>query len=34
VLNDEDQKRIDELVAPGGMAIPYYEADWGPHLYR
>lgn len=33
-LDKEDHKRIDELVAPGTMAIPYYEAEWGPHLYR
>ncbi|RIK36255.1 MAG: aldo/keto reductase [Chloroflexi bacterium] len=33
-LTDEDRKAIDQLVPPGRMVSPYYEADFGPHQYR
>jgi aryl-alcohol dehydrogenase-like predicted oxidoreductase len=33
-ITDEDRKKIDELVPPGRMVSPFYEADHGPHLYR
>jgi aryl-alcohol dehydrogenase-like predicted oxidoreductase len=33
-LTDEQLRRIDELVPPGGMVAPYYDADFGPHPYR
>ena len=33
-ITGEDRARIDELVPPGRMVAPYYEADFGPHLYR
>ena len=33
-LTDDDRARIDELVPPGGMFAPFYEADFGPHSYR
>jgi len=34
VLSDEDLSQIDELVPPGSMVSPFYEADFGPHLHR
>ena len=33
-VTDEDRQRIDELVPPGRMVSPFYEADFGPSLYR
>ncbi len=30
----EDRARIDAVVPPGREVVPYYEADFGPHLYR
>lgn len=33
-ISDEDRARIDELVPPGRMISPFYEADFGPHPYR
>ena len=30
----EERARIDELVSPGSMFAPFYEADFGPHTYR
>ncbi|GAC1363014.1 MAG: aldo/keto reductase [Herpetosiphon sp.] len=33
-VSDEDRARIDELVPPGRMVAPYYEADFGPHPHR
>ncbi|HEX4213286.1 MAG TPA: aldo/keto reductase [Candidatus Dormibacteraeota bacterium] len=33
-ITDEDRAKIDEIVAPGSMLAPYYEADFGPHQYR
>ena len=33
-LTDEDRRQIDELVPPGGMISPFYEADFGPHRHR
>jgi aryl-alcohol dehydrogenase-like predicted oxidoreductase len=30
----EDYAVIDQLVPPGRMVSPFYEADFGPHLYR
>lgn len=33
-INDADRQRIDELVAPGRMVSPFYEADFGPNLHR
>jgi aryl-alcohol dehydrogenase-like predicted oxidoreductase len=34
MITDEDRARIDELVPPGRMVSPFYEAEFGPHLYR
>ena len=33
-VTDEDRQRIDELVPPGRMVSPFYEADFGPSQYR
>jgi aryl-alcohol dehydrogenase-like predicted oxidoreductase len=33
-ITSEDRAAVDALVAPGDMASPFYEADFGPHLYR
>ncbi len=33
-ITDEDRARVDAIVPPGGMVAPYYEADFGPHMYR
>lgn len=33
-LTEDDLKRIDGLVPPGDGVSPFYEADFGPHLYR
>ena len=34
VVTAEDRQRIDELVPPGRMVSPFYEADFGPNLHR
>jgi aryl-alcohol dehydrogenase-like predicted oxidoreductase len=33
-VTSEDHSRIDELVPPGSMHSPFYEADFGPHEHR
>lgn len=33
-VTDQDRDAIDNLVPPGGMVAPYYEANFGPHPYR
>lgn len=33
-ISAEDRAVIDQLVPPGRMASPFYEADFGPHQYR
>ena len=33
-ITEEDQKRLDAVAPPGGMIVPYYEADFGPHQFR
>jgi aryl-alcohol dehydrogenase-like predicted oxidoreductase len=33
-LTDSDRRQIDELVPPGGVVSPFYEADFGPHPFR
>ena len=33
-VTSEDHQRIDELVPPGRMVGPFYEADFGPNLHR
>jgi len=34
VIDDEDRAKIDQIVPPGGMVSHFYEAAFGPHLYR
>ena len=33
-LTDEDRARIDDIIPPGRMVSPFYEAEFGPHPYR
>lgn len=33
-LEERDHRRLDEAAMPGRATVPYYEADFGPHLYR
>ena len=33
-FSDEDLQMIDAVSIPGDAVSPYYEADWGPHIYR
>lgn len=33
-LTGDELKRIDEIAPPGQMSSSYYEADFGPHVYR
>jgi aryl-alcohol dehydrogenase-like predicted oxidoreductase len=33
-IDDNDRTTIDELVPPGTMVSPFYEADFGPHIHR
>ena len=33
-VTDEDLALLDNLVPPGSMVAPYYEADFGPHPFR
>ena len=33
-ITAEDRAAVDELVPPGRMVSPFYEADFGPHHYR
>jgi aryl-alcohol dehydrogenase-like predicted oxidoreductase len=33
-ITAEDRAVVDQLVPPGRMASPFYEADFGPHKYR
>lgn len=33
-ITNEDRSRIDEIVPPGRVVSPFYEANFGPHPYR
>jgi aryl-alcohol dehydrogenase-like predicted oxidoreductase len=33
-IGDEESARIDEIIPPGRMVSPFYEANFGPHAYR
>ena len=33
-ITDQDRIRIDETSFPGRVIVPYYQADFGPHLFR
>ena len=30
----EDNAQVDDLIAPGQMVSPFYEANFGPHPFR
>lgn len=33
-ITTEDRARIDQIIPPGRMVSPFYEANFGPHVYR
>jgi aryl-alcohol dehydrogenase-like predicted oxidoreductase len=33
-ISEEERAEIDEIVPPGSMVSPFYQADFGPHIYR
>jgi aryl-alcohol dehydrogenase-like predicted oxidoreductase len=33
-IADEDRERLDAVAPPGRATVPYYEADFDPHMYR
>ena len=33
-LTEEDMDQVDQVIAPGQMVAPFYEADFGPHRFR
>ena len=33
-ITASDRDQIDQLVPPGGMVSPFYEAEFGPHPMR
>ncbi|MGN6562263.1 MAG: aldo/keto reductase [Thermomicrobiales bacterium] len=33
-ITDADRARIDEVIPPGRMVAPFYEANFGPQMYR
>lgn len=33
-VTDEDRAEIDAVSPPGGVIVPFYEADFGPHTHR
>jgi aryl-alcohol dehydrogenase-like predicted oxidoreductase len=33
-ITDADRRALDEVAPPGGVTVPYYEANFGPHLHR
>jgi aryl-alcohol dehydrogenase-like predicted oxidoreductase len=33
-FSDDELAQIDEVIPPGSMFSPFYEADFGPHEYR
>ena len=33
-LTQEDYTAIDQIIPPGQMVSPFYEADFGPHQFR
>lgn len=34
VITPEDCRRVDAIVAPGSVTIPYYDSDFGPNRYH
>ena len=33
-VTDEDRETVDQLVAPGSVVSPFYQAEFGPHCHR
>jgi aryl-alcohol dehydrogenase-like predicted oxidoreductase len=33
-ITEEDRTAVDDLIAPGQMVSPFYEANFGPHPFR
>jgi aryl-alcohol dehydrogenase-like predicted oxidoreductase len=33
-VTEEDKAKVDDLIAPGAVVSPFYEANFGPHPYR
>ena len=33
-VTEEDMAKVDELVPPGTFVSPFYQADFGPHIFR
>lgn len=33
-ITDDDRRRIDDVIRPGRMVSPFYEAEFGPHPHR
>ncbi len=33
-ITDEDRKALNEVAPPGGVTVPYYESNFGPHPHR
>ncbi|RMH09195.1 MAG: aldo/keto reductase [Nitrospirae bacterium] len=33
-ITDDDRKQLDEVAPPGRVIVPYYEANFGPHIYH
>ncbi len=33
-ITDADRRTLDEVAPPAGVTVPYYEANFGPHLHR
>ena len=33
-ITEEDRERLDEVAPPGRATVAYYEADFGPSVFR
>ena len=33
-ITDEDRAQVDDMIPPGRMAAPFYEASFGPSQFR
>lgn len=33
-ITDDDRAKVDQVIPPGRMVSPFYEASFGPHLHR
>jgi hypothetical protein len=30
-IGEQDKQKLDAIATPGGVIVPYYNADFGPH---